>query len=175
MLRVCGTHRRKVDAPVNLVTLADVAGWPPDGLARRPWCPAGRYGQRELLEALEPPPPPIPAPSRPKARRPGDYGPANAVGELSWRQILEPLGWSLAGTSTMDGAPCELWRRPGNPASPYSLKAIIDGPAVVWSDAVGLPTGVGLTPWQVYCHVRHGGDQAAAGRAIRRRAVEMAG
>lgn len=175
VLRVCGTHRRKPGIAPNLVTLEDVAGWPADGMAVRPWCPAGRYGARELLEALPVPAPPAPprAPTRP--RRPGEVGPADAVARLTWSQILEPLRWTFAGMGTMDGTAVELWTRPGS-TSDYSIKCVPDGPAVAWSDACGLPTGKGrrLNKWRVYIALHHAGDAAEAGRSIRLRSREVA-
>ena len=174
VLRVCGTHRRKVDRSTgevlcNRVTLADVAGWPAQGLAQRPWTPTGRYGARDLLEVLPAPQAPQAPPAAKRARRPGEVGPADAVSTLSWAQILEPAGYEYAGASTMNGAPVELWRRPGA-SSDYSLKCMPEGPAVAWSDAIGLPTGKGhrLNKWRVFVHLHHAGDEVAAARTVRR-------
>jgi hypothetical protein len=172
VLRVCGTHRRKLNVTPNMVTLkgeAAVTGWPADGTLRRPWCPTGRYGARDLLEALEPPPAPV-APLPPvRPRHPGEIGPADAVATLPWSIILEPLGWTYVGAGRMDGKEVELWKRPGDPTSDYSVKAIPDGPCVAWSDACGLPTGRGqkLSKWRVFVALHHGGDKAEAGRIVR--------
>jgi hypothetical protein len=56
------------------------------------------------------------------------------------------------------------------------MKCLPDGPAVAWSDACGLPTGGGqrLSKWRVYVALRWGGDERAAGAAIRRRARQVA-
>lgn len=180
VLRVCGTHRRKIDRSTgellcNRVTLDSVAGWPSDGLAQRPWCPTGRYGARDLLEALPEPVKPA-APATPKReRRPGEVGPADAVSRLSWAQILEPAGFEYVGASTMNGAAVELWRRPGA-SSAYSIKCLPEGPAVAWSDAIGLPTGKGqhLNKWRVFVHLYHRGDAHEAGRVVRRLSREVA-
>ncbi len=89
VLRVPGTHRRKVDRSTgeklcNLVTLDDEVGGPAQGLAQRPWTPTRRYGASDLLEVLPAPAPP-PAPPAPKRpRQPGKVGPADAVSRLSW-------------------------------------------------------------------------------------------
>lgn len=172
VLRVCGTHRRKPGLTPNLVTMLDVNGWPFDGLSVRPWCPTGRFGARELLEALPTPPPVAPPRSAPvKPRRPDEFGPADAVARLAWSDILEPCGWSYVGTGRMgrDGPATERWKRPGA-TSEHSLVAIPDGPAVAFSDACGLPTGAGqkLTKFRVFAALHHNGDEEAAARAVRR-------
>lgn len=176
VLRVCGTHRRKNGVTPNRVTLADATGWPHDGLlGRRPWCPAGRYGARELLEALPASKPPAPPPAPARERRPGEVGPADAVGRLTWAQILEPLGWTFAGMSTIDGQHVECWDRPGATSSP-SLKAFPIGPAIAWSDACGLPPGKGqkLSKWRVFCDLHFPNDDPTdVARTIRRRAQEL--
>ncbi len=177
VLRVCGTHRRKPGCEPNRVELVGVADWPADGLARRPWCPGGRYGARELLDALPAPAPPKAAqPSTSnRTRRPGEVGPADAVARLSWSQILAPLGWTYTGQGTMAGADVELWRRPGDPTSPYSAKCLPDGPAVAWSDACGLPTGRGqrLSKWRVFCALHHPNERPAdVAQNLRRRQLE---
>jgi len=179
VLRVCGTHRRKVDRATgellcNRVTLDGVAGWPAQGLAQRPWCPTGRYGATDLLAALPAPVKPATPPAPRRERRPGEVGPADAVSLLSWAQILEPAGFEYVGQSTMDGTPVELWRRPGA-SSAYSLKCVPDGPAVAWSDACGLPTGAGqrLNKWRIFVHLFHAGDEAAAARAVRLKSREV--
>lgn len=178
VLRVAGTHRRKSGLPPNRVTLADVEGWPTEGLAKRPWCPAGRYAAEDLLAALPAPQPAqkpaLPAAPRPQ-RRPGEVGPADAVARLSWAQIFEGTGWTFVGMSTVDGSPVELWQRPGG-TSPYSAKCFPDGPAIAWSDACGLPVGRGqrLNKWRVAVHLHYRGDEQAAARDIRRGAREAA-
>ncbi len=177
VLRVCGTHRRKPGLDPNRVVMADVAGWPADGLSVRPWVPTGRYGASELLEALPEPaaPAPPPPPPRQRATRPGVVTPADAVSQLPWAKILEPYGWTHVGAGRMGDIACELWQRPGTPTSTYSLKAIPDGPCVVWSDAAGLPVGRDqrLSKFKVWCHLAGltGGDATrlvgARARAIR--------
>lgn len=175
VLRPCGTYRRKLGLEPNLVTLHDVAGWPADGLSVRPWCPTGRYGATELLEALPRPKPPPPPPPPARPRRPGEVGPLNAVFRLSWEQILKPLDWTFEGMGSVEGKPVELWRRDGA-SSEFSVKCFADGTAVAWSDACGLPAGKGqrLNKWKIYYLLHHDGDESGAARAIRLRAREMA-
>lgn len=173
VLRVCGTHRRKAGKE-NFVSLESFAGNPAPLAERRPWCPAV-YGARELLEALEPSPAPSPPPTPTRSRRAGEIGPPDAVGRLSWAQILEPLRWEFVGMSTMDGTPVELWRRPGA-TSDYSIKCVPDGPAVAWSPPSGLPIGKGhrLSKWRVFVALHANGDERAAAREIRIRARKKA-
>lgn len=174
VLRVCGTTRRKPGIPPNRVTMVEVAGWPVDGLSVRPWCPTGRFGARELLEALPVPAPPVAPPVPPRPRRTGEIGPADAVARLSWSDILEPCGWSFVGTGRMghDGPATERWKRPGGATSDHSIACIPDGPAAAFSDACGLPTGRDqkLSKWRVYVALHHEGDEKAAARAVRRSA-----
>lgn len=177
ILRLCGTHRRKPGVPTNRVVLAAVAGWPANGMATRPWSPTGRYSLVDLLERL-----PDAKPSfepKPRPRRDhigGGVGPADAVASLvgrrGWRAIMA-AGWEPVGTRAIDGTPWELWRRPGA-TSDYSIKCIPGGPAVVWSDALGLPTGEGVSPWRLYVQLHHDGDEAGAARTIRLRSRERA-
>jgi hypothetical protein len=187
VLRACGTTRRKAGVAPNRVTLADAdaAAWPEHGLGVRPWRPA-LYSSADLLAALPRPAScvqsPTPKGSAPSAlrrhRQPGasfpvTRGPVAAVSLLPWATILGTRGYESVGMGSIDGAPAELWRRPGA-SSPYSIKCIPDGPAVVWSDACGLPTGEGLSKWEVVVELHFGGDSSAAGRVIRRREMEKA-
>ena len=179
VLRVCGTHRRKRGLEPNLVSLHEVAGWPVDGLASRPWCPTGRYGARDLLEALPRPKTPEPPPPLSRPRRPGEIGwqavrevsPIDALDRLTWGQILGPLDWSFVGMSRVDGTPVELWKRPGDPASDYSAKCTTDV-ILVHSDAAGFPRagGAGYSKLQALAHLHFGGSNTACMRAIRERA-----
>lgn len=173
VLRVCGTHRRKPGVTPNRVVLAAAAGWPTEWNDIEPWYPRVRYGAADLLEVLPAPLPPEPAPGRPP-RPAGEVGPADAAAQLPWATILQPAGWTYVGTGTADGQPVELWRRPGDPTSDYSIKCFPHA-AVAWSEACGLPTGRGqkLTKWRVLVALHYGGDEVAAARTIRARHREL--
>lgn len=193
VLRLPGTHRRKPQVEPNRVELVGAARWPEVGITeRRPWGPLGRYEASELIAALPtpsapapsapppgvvPPPPAAVAPTAPAERplRGSGIGPADAVAALSWAQILAPAGFELHKTVRIGGQSVELWRRPGQPSSKYSIKCFTRGPAVVWSDRCGLPVGRGrrLNKWRVFVLLYAGGDEAEAARTIRRMAREM--
>lgn len=170
VLRLCGTTRRKPGVEPNPVSLEAVAGRHPGLLERRPWCPAGLYDPGQLLAAL-----PQPAEPEPRAIAtestvwPDEVGPADAVALMEWSLIMGRAGWTYVGMGTVHGGPVELWLRPGEPSSRYSVKCSPDGWAVAWSDACGLPPGRGqrLTKWRVYVWLHHGGDEAAAAACIR--------
>ncbi|MGW3144877.1 hypothetical protein ACWDG1_09380 [Streptomyces sp. NPDC001177] len=87
--------------------------------------------------------------------------------QLTFRDILEPEGWTYRGTSA-DGR--EKWLRPAGPEgaadSDYSL-VCDDHVAVNWSERSGLPTGQQpsgkkLTVPTLWAHLHHGGDERAA-------------
>lgn len=176
VLRVCGTWRRKANITPNRVTLHSCGEWP-TGLADDPrWLPGPTYTVAELEAAIvDPPADERPAPLKrvtlPTVDRGGSYGPADAVSEcMSWAEILEPAGWAFVGHDRVGGQVVELWRRPGDPTSAYSLKAFPDGPCVVWSDACGLPSGKGqrLSKWRVLVALHFRGDDRQAATDIRR-------
>ena len=102
----------------------------------------------------------------------GNMSPADAFNLATWAEILEPHGWSYAGTEAIDGSEVELWRRP-NAETLYSLKCWPNGGAVVWSSAVATP-GTGWSKFTAWAHLAHGGDLAAAARAARRAGNERA-
>jgi hypothetical protein len=167
VLRVAGTHRRKSGLDVNRVEIVGEIGW--------------RYGWRELLEALpapEPSPAPPPRSTSPRNGRLLEPGPIAAVSMLTWAEILEPLGWTFTGYGPMGrGVTAELWLRPGDSASAYSLKCLPDGPAVAWSDNCGLPVGRGqrLNKWRVYVALHHPGEtEGSVASQIRARSKELA-
>lgn len=183
VLRVCGTWRRKPKCEPNRVTLHSCGAWPL-GLVDEPlWRPGPLYTVAELAAAIDAGPKrattaTMATPDRAKRAATGradkKYGPADAIRSLSWAEILEPAGWTLADHGTVAGEMVELWRRPRDPASAYSLKAWPDGVAINWSGASGLPVGVGLSKWDVFVALHWAGDGKAAGRAIRNRARELA-
>ena len=164
VLRVAGTHRRKPGVSVNEVALVAETN--------------ARYGASDLLEALPEPalPEPAPPPRTPRREpRPGEVSPADAVSLLSWAEILEPYGWTFAGTGKMSGTVVELWTRPGGATSDYSIKAVPDGPCVAWSDACGLPVGKGqlLSKFRTFTYLS-GLTKSDAVRLVGARAREAA-
>jgi hypothetical protein len=173
VLRVPGTWRTKHHNGIVLdpirVTLHHVEHWPVGIAGQRPWIPGGRYDVSELAAAIiETQPAPRPratSPARAPANRdPSDgFGPADAFALLSWAEILEPAGWTFVGHER----DAELWLRPGDPSSEYSLKAW-PGAAVVWSDSAGLPVGPGqrLTRFRLWCELR-GLTESEGGRLVR--------
>lgn len=112
----------------------------------------------------------------PRAARPASSFPRSASGtgvfdlmaaHLTFRDILEPEGWTYRGTAA-DGR--EKWLRPagaeGAAESEHSL-VCDDHVAVNWSERAGLPvgqqsTGKKLTIPTLWAHLHHGGDERAA-------------
>lgn len=89
----------------------------------------------------------------------------------SWAEILEPHGWTQAGTRPTDGA--TLWVRPGKTAAeghsavtdPYGMPVLVN-----FSASTDLPTGPGqrLTKFRVWAHLNFAGDLKAAKEALTR-------
>jgi hypothetical protein len=114
------------------------------------------HGAQDLIDLL-----PAPEARPPRASRPprpvGEIGPADVIRSMEWEDILVPLGLTYVADSTVRGDPVELWVRDGA-SSPYSLKAHPgDGACTVFSDALGVPTGVGLSKFTAYAMLRHPG------------------
>lgn len=83
---------------------------------------------------------------------------------VTWRDILEPAGWTWSHHA--DGR--DYWTRPGKaPKDGTSATTIEDGPLYNFSGNAGLPEETGLSKPQVYAHLHHGGDLSAAARALR--------
>ena len=77
---------------------------------------------------------------------------------VSWADILAPLGWTEVGTGHVGGDVADLWMRPSNggaSSSAYSAKTL-DGCLINWSEAVGLPTGIGLSKAYVWTFFHYG-------------------
>lgn len=121
---------------------------------------------------------PAPAPARrPTAfPRPAGNGVFDIVAaHLTFRDILEPAGWTYRGTAA-DGR--EKWLRPagaeGAAESEHSL-VCDDHVAVNWSERAGLPTGQQstgkkLTVPTLWAHLHYNGDESEAARDILRAA-----
>ena len=84
---------------------------------------------------------------------------------VTWPDILEPAGWTYHSSD----AEHDYWVRPGkHPRDGHSASTIEDGPFYLFSTSVsGMPVQVGLSKPQVYAHLHHDGDLAAATRALR--------
>ncbi|KAB2976006.1 hypothetical protein F8R89_30840 [Streptomyces sp. SS1-1] len=98
--------------------------------------------------------------------------------QLTFRDILEPEGWTYRGTAA-DGR--EKWLRPsgseGSPDSDYSL-VCDDHVAVNWSERSGLPVGQQpggkkLTIPTLWAHIHHGGNEREATLDILRAAFDQ--
>jgi hypothetical protein len=94
---------------------------------------------------------------------------------LTFRDVLEPQGWTYRGTAA-DGR--HKWLRPagaeGSADSEYSL-VCDDHVAVNWSERAGLPTGQQstgkkLTVPTLWAHLHYNGDESEAARDILRAA-----
>ncbi|MFJ4926883.1 hypothetical protein [Streptomyces sp. NPDC088736] len=120
---------------------------------------------------------PTPAPRRTaQFPRPAGNGVFDIVAaHLTFRDILEPLGWTYRG-SAADGR--DRWLRPasaeGSADSEYSL-VCDDHVAVNWSERAGLPTGQQstgkkLTVPTLWAHLHYNGDESEAARDILRAA-----
>ena len=93
-------------------------------------------------------------------------GPAELVAALPWWQLFTPLGWEFVRMANI--APhgmAEQWRRPGAISSHSGN--FWDGYGVIHSGAAGVGrTGKAMSKFAVYAELYHGGDLAAAGRAV---------
>lgn len=96
---------------------------------------------------------------------------------LTFRDVLEPLGWTHRGTS----GGREKWLRPagadGGAESDYSL-ICDDHVAVNWSERSGLPVGQQasgrkLTVPTVWAHLHYGGNESEAARDVLRAAFDQ--
>jgi hypothetical protein len=83
----------------------------------------------------------------------------------TWRDILEPAGW----THHSKDATHDYWTRPGkDKRNGHSASTIEDGPFYLFSSSVtGMPIEQGLSKGQVYAHLHHDGDLSGATRQLR--------
>lgn len=82
---------------------------------------------------------------------------------VSWREILEPAGWTWSHRDSER----DYWVRPGKSVHDgHSASTIEDGPLVNFSSSVDWPIEKGLSKGQVYAHLHHGGDQSEAARQL---------
>lgn len=91
----------------------------------------------------------------------------------SWRDdVLLPAGWThLSTMGDRDGRPQEFWRRPGkdrgNSAVLHPHAAQGNGLFVCFSTSTPFETEEGYSKFRAYALLHHGGDFAAAARALR--------
>jgi hypothetical protein len=86
-------------------------------------------------------------------------------GRGSWAEILEPLGWKRVGRA----GGLDYWRRPGEHEGHQATTGVRGNGGdlmVNFSTTVPLPTSRGLSRFTVYGELHHGGDFAAAARAL---------
>ena len=113
---------------------------------------------------------------RPAGLRTGD-GPLDVLGDmLTFRDILEPEGWTYVGQT----GGREKWLRPtaggDGPSSAYSLLCD-DHVAVNWSERSDLPVGAQppgqkLTVGTLFAHIHYGGNTSEAASDIMRAAAD---
>jgi hypothetical protein len=86
---------------------------------------------------------------------------------VSWPQILEPHGWQCVGTK----GDVQFWKRPGKSDRGHSATTGFGGHDLLYifsTDAVPLEAGKTYSKFGVFTLLRHGGDFAAAARALSR-------
>ncbi|MFD9515916.1 hypothetical protein [Streptomyces sp. NPDC059979] len=121
---------------------------------------------------------PVPAPRPPRPPSGSGVGVFDILASvLTFRDVLEPLGWTYRGTS----GGREKWLRPagadGGAESDYSL-ICDDHVAVNWSERSGLPVGQQsagrkLTVPTLWAHLHYGGNESDAARDVLRAAFDQ--
>jgi putative DNA primase/helicase len=121
-----------------------------------------------LLSALDEPPPAA-APQRFSSPTPkGDSdGPGVADdfnARTTWAEILGPSGWIMLRTL----GSVSYWRRPGkdDPGISATTGRNESDNLYVFSTSAGLPTEKAMSRFRVYAHLRHGGNESAAAKAL---------
>ena len=151
VLRVCGSANLKIEGRPRPVTLhPTLTAFPDDGIdvAGSSWRPSVLYSLDEIEDVL--------APWRARRERAREIAQLRTVSPLGhtdgpnvlqvvdrapWKEVW-PAGWTHVDDEVIDGIHVERWRRPGDPASPYSAKCWPEGGCYVHSGAVqGLPAG----------------------------------
>ncbi|KAB8167044.1 hypothetical protein FH609_011615 [Streptomyces sp. 3MP-14] len=189
LMRVPGTINRKTSPdrptgsepgtgqPIGLAELrAAVERLEPD--ARRTLEKAAAEKRDRQAARLGRPAQPAAPSRRPAGPWTGSQGPGVfdlLARHLTFRDVLEPAGWTYRGTAA-DGR--EKWLRPagdgGGSDSEYSLMCD-DHVAVNWSERSGLPVGQQapghkLTVPTLWAHLHYGGDEREAARDVLRAA-----
>lgn len=111
-----------------------------------------------------PPVPPAPVVARVAAPSTGLSAFDDYRARVSWREILEPLGWTWSHRS----GERDHWTRPGKHVSEgTSATTIEDGPLHCFSSSVpGIAPDTSLSKGQFYAAIHHGGDLSAAARDL---------
>ena len=141
--------------PIDGIAVADAPEWLIDIITRPQ---PQQMARREKVQR------------QPGQEMPGDHFAAT----VTWPELLEPDGWTLHSVRTHAGHDYELWTRPGkDPRDGASASLYYLGSDVlkVFSSScadMGLESGSTYTRFGYYATRSHGGDMAAAARAIRR-------
>lgn len=180
LMRVPGTVNRKADGgrptasypgtgqTVDLAVMREaITRLEPDARRTLEKAAAEKRARQDERTGRTTPPPAAPRPTGfPRSATGGSVFDILATG-LTFRDILEPEGWTYRGTNA-DGR--EKWLRPagaeGSADSDYSL-VCDDHVAVNWSERSGLPVGQQpggkkLTIPTLWAHLHYAGDERAA-------------
>ena len=113
-----------------------------------------------LLTQAVPRQPVIPATASGSGDRPGD----DFSARTSWQDILAPHGWQCTRAF---GSDAHGWRRPGKEGPGISATTREDGGLYVFSTSTPFDTEVPYSKFGAYGLLNHGGDYAAAAKALR--------
>lgn len=128
--------------------------------------------ERQLLidaaKGLDQAPLPTPPKPKPKPDRREVVGesPADAYNKSGdVRKLLEKHGWQL---DHMGADSNEHWTRPGKDKGTSATIKEIDGVPILYnfSSNAGIVTEKGMTPFQLYAELEHGGDLSAAAKDL---------
>lgn len=107
--------------------------------------------------------PPRAAPAAPRdGLTPGD----DYAARTPWADILVPHGWVPVWTGTRNGHPQTAWRRPGKADGISATTGGAGDWLYVFTTSTTLPAEQPLSKLFVHAHLEHGGDMAAAARAL---------
>ncbi|MBV9486449.1 MAG: hypothetical protein JO246_10360 [Frankiaceae bacterium] len=112
------------------------------------------------------------------ARDKADPGPAARLDAIGFEKVLTSAAWTLC-PQTHSGDIESCFTRPGGGSTTTCSAHVLSVQPhvlVVHSEEAGLPTGGGqrLTPFRVFAHLHHGGDEKEAARDIREQRTEAA-
>jgi hypothetical protein len=122
-----------------------------------------------LVAMLRPPPRAVPTnrpPIRGEGERPGDV----LAAAITWRDLLEPHGWTFAGSR----GDVSYWRRPGKVGGTISATTnalATDRLHIFSSNAEPLKPDESYSKFGAFALLEHAGDFSAAARALRREVV----